>query len=393
MLALETSAVIKSTIPLLEAHGLEITSVFYTKLFEKNPELKHIFNSSNQRDASQSRALSDAVLAYAKNIDNVELLLPAVKRIANKHASIGIQDHHYPLVGASLVEAIQEVLALDSDHPALSAWAEAYGLLANVFIESESALYNEKLEKTGGWKGFRPFVVSDVINETVEVKSIILQAEDKQPIQEFLAGQYIGVKIPAADNGFDQIRQYSLSSWQKGLPSHYRISVKSENGGKVSPSIHDYKQGDTLLISPPFGDFILNQDVKQKTHVFISGGVGITPLFAMLKQAISMGNNKENLQFIECSRGLEHQIFKDELQQLADKGSVQLKKAFEFGEGGDFSGRLTSEVLNDWITDKSAEIYFCGPLPFMSALKKILLSIGIKESQLHYEVFGPTSEI
>lgn len=396
MLTKETTTIIKSTVPLLQQHGLEITTVFYKHLFQQNPELQHIFNHSNQQNSTQSRALADAVLAYAKNIDNLEALLPAVKLIAHKHASIGIKDHHYPLVGASLLEAIKNVLSLDDSHPAIKAWGEAYGVLADVFIENESALYSDRANKAGGWEDYRGFKIAKVVQETPEVKSFWLCSEDNLPIQSFMAGQYISVKLPQTQSGFDQIRQYSLSDWQEDSPSHYRLSIKAEDKGKVSHAMHDHQVGDNLLISAPFGDFTLrdvDENTSSKKHVFISGGVGVTPLFSMLKQAISYGLKADQLQFIECARSSEHQIFSKELNDLTAKNLVSLKTAFEFSEGGDLLGRLNHDILNEWIEDKSANIYFCGPVPFMSALKKILNDIGFEDSQLHYEVFGPNAAL
>lgn len=391
MLTNEIRATVKSTIPLLQEHGLEITTVFYKLLFEANPELRHIFNSANQQDASQSRALSDAVLAYAANIDNLEALLPAVKRIANKHASIGVQDHHYPLVGASLLKAIQQVLSLPDDHAALKAWGAAYGVLADVFIGSESDLYASSANAEGGWKEFRAFTIREIKHETPEVKSFTLAAADGKPILNFSGGQYVGVKVAATEGGYDQIRQYSLSDWSDDQPQSYRLTVKNEAAGQVSHSLHRYAVGDELLLSAPYGEFNLNADVSK--HVFISGGVGITPLFSMLKQAIAQGSDHQQLRFIECSRGRKHQIFKDELRALANSDAVELKQVFEYGEGGDCSGRLNRTILEQWLPDKSADVYFCGPLPFMAELRKLLNQIGFKDNQLHYEVFGPTTEL
>ena len=387
MLTTETKSVVQSTIPLLQEHGLEITSTFYQLLFEKNPELLDIFNSSNQRDTSQSRALADAVVAYAANIDNLEALLPAVARIANKHASIGIKNEHYPLVGVSLLAAIQHVLALPDEHPALTAWGQAYGVLADVFINAENTLYEASATADGGWQGYRAFAIDEVRQETPEVMSLILSAKDGKAVKRFLGGQYVSVKLTGDDTNHDEIRQYSLSDWS----DNYRLTIKKEAKGQVSNSLHSKSVGDEILLSPPYGEFNLNTAAKK--HVFISGGVGITPLFTMAKQAISLGLTSDQLQFIECCRGAEHQIFKSELRALADNRSLQLKQAFEHGEGGDFSGRLTSDVLNAWLNDKSADVYICGPLPFMSQLKSLLNAIGFTDDKLHYEVFGPTTNL
>ncbi|POP52286.1 NO-inducible flavohemoprotein [Zhongshania marina] len=390
MLSESTINIVKSTVPALQENGLSITEKFYEILFEAAPDLKHVFNMSNQRNASQSRALADAVLAYANNIDNIEVLVPAVKRIANKHSSIGVEAHHYPLVGASLLKAIQQVLSLPDNHPALEAWGEAYGVLASIFIGAESELYTASEQAAGGWRGFRAFNIIDIKVETPEVKSFILKPTDNAPVLNFSGGQYVGLKILGNATGYDQIRQYSLSNWSTSTDS-YRLTVKKEPEGTISNGLHDYAIGDSVLLSPPFGEFTLNSDAQQ--HVFISGGVGITPLFSMLQQAVASGMDKTNLLFVECCRGREHQIFKEELKQLANAGATALKQVFEYGDGGDFSGRLTPAVLNSWLIDKSAQVYFCGPLPFMSELKRQLNSIGFADEQLHYEVFGPTTSL
>ncbi|RVU85964.1 NO-inducible flavohemoprotein [Leucothrix sargassi] len=387
MLSKETIDIVKSTVPLLQDKGVLITSNFYERLFDTAPELKNIFNLANQKDNTQSRALADAVLAYAGNLDNLEVLLPAVSRIANKHASLGVLPEHYPLVGSCLLQSIQEVAELPEDHPALAAWGEAYGVLADVFTQSEDALYKQSEAASGGWKGFRDFTIEQIIPETPEVSSFILKPSDDKEILSFEGGQYISVKLANTADGYDQIRQYSLSEWS-AEPNRYRISVKKEKLGNVSNNIHSYSQGQTLQISPPFGDFTLN---KNKTeHAFIAAGVGITPLFSMMQQAREQ-QTASSLTFISCSRSAEHQIFKDQLSQL--ESTVTIKRAFEEGDSGDLSGLLNAGILNEWLPNKSADVYFCGPLPFMKLLKQLLNEVGFEDSQLHYEVFGPTTAL
>ncbi|NWO04778.1 MAG: NO-inducible flavohemoprotein [Alteromonadaceae bacterium] len=391
MLSEQTIATVKSTVPLLAENGQAITQEFYQKLFANNPDLKHIFNMANQRSdgGGQSSALADAVFAYAKNIDQVEVLVPAVKRIASKHASIGIEPRHYPIVGENLIAAIQDVLQLPDDHEALSAWEEAYGVLAQIFIDTEEDMYSEKETQPGGWRGFRPFTIEHIIEETPEVKSFYFKPTDGGALCTYSGGQYLGVRLAGNQERYDEIRQYSLSTW--GPDDYYRISVKAEAHGAASQQLHQCAVGDTVELSAPNGQFMLNKNAPK--HVFISGGVGITPLFSMLKEALASGIAASNLQFIECCRSADHQIFRKELAELQESAGLDLKRAFEFGEGAEWSGYLSAEILDEWLTDKTAHVYFCGPMPFMSALKGILNHIGFPDDQLHYEVFGPTTEL
>lgn len=391
MLTEHTIATVKSTVPLLAENGQAITQEFYKRLFANNPDLQHIFNMANQRSGGggQSSALADAVFAYAKNIDQIEVLVPAVQRIASKHASIGIEPKHYPIVGENLIAAIQDVLELPDNHEALIAWEEAYGVLAQIFTDTEESMYSEKETQPGGWRGFRPFTIDQIVEETPEVKSFYLKPTDGGAICAYSGGQYLGIKLTGTGDSYDEIRQYSLSSW--GTEDYYRISVKAETKGAASQQLHQCAIGDTVELSAPNGQFMLNKDAPK--HVFISGGVGITPLFSMLKEALASDIAAENVQFIECCRSAEHQIFHQELAELQESSGLNLRRAFEFGEGADWAGYLTADILDKWLTDKTAHVYFCGPMPFMSALKGILNSIGFADDQLHYEVFGPTTEL
>lgn len=144
MLSQKTIDIIKSTVPSLKEHGLEITTTFYKTMFENNPEVKEMFNMDNQKSGSQPKALAMTILAAAQNIDNLEVLLPAVKKIGQVHVNTNVKPEHYPIVGQNLLIAIKEVLGDAATDEVLSAWGEAYGVIAQVFIDVEKDIYAGK---------------------------------------------------------------------------------------------------------------------------------------------------------------------------------------------------------------------------------------------------------
>lgn len=141
MLDQNTIDIIKSTVPALKAHGLEITTTFYKNMFENNPEVKPLFNMDRQASGEQPKALAMTVLAAAENIDNLSALLPVVKRIGEKHCDHLIKEEHYPIVGANLLGAIKEVLGDAATDEIIDAWGKAYGVIAQVFIDVEKEIY------------------------------------------------------------------------------------------------------------------------------------------------------------------------------------------------------------------------------------------------------------
>src|SRR5471030_3189648 len=142
MLTTEQKAIISATVPILEVGGESLTRHFYQMLF----------NQANQADGKQQRALADAVLAYARNIDRLEQLGPLASTIINKHVSLQIEREHYPMVGASLLKAIREVLGAEvATDAVIDAWAAAYGQLADLLAGAEQAIYDKNASAEGGW--------------------------------------------------------------------------------------------------------------------------------------------------------------------------------------------------------------------------------------------------
>ena len=143
MLNQKTIDIVKSTVPALKEPGLEITTTFYKTMFENNPEVKEMFNMDKQESGAQPKALAMTVLAAAQNIDNLEVLLPAVKKIGQVHVNTNVKPEHYPIVGKNLLIAIKEVLGDAATDEVLNAWGEAYEVIAKVFIDIEKEIYEQ----------------------------------------------------------------------------------------------------------------------------------------------------------------------------------------------------------------------------------------------------------
>jgi hemoglobin-like flavoprotein len=144
MLDQKTIDIIKSTVPALKAHGVEITTVFYKTMFERNPEVKPLFNMDKQASGEQPKALALTILAAAQNIDNLATIMPVAKRIAIKHCDRNIKPEHYPIVGENILIAIKKVLGDAATDEIIDAWGQAYGVIAEVFINIEKEIYAER---------------------------------------------------------------------------------------------------------------------------------------------------------------------------------------------------------------------------------------------------------
>ncbi|RJG08925.1 NO-inducible flavohemoprotein [Pseudomonas cavernicola] len=398
MLTQKTKDIVKATAPVLAEHGYGIIKCFYKRMFEAHPELKNVFNMAHQEQGQQQQALARAVYAYAENIEDPSSLMAVLKNIANKHASLGVKPEQYPIVGEHLLAAIKEVLGDAATDDIISAWAQAYGNLADVLIGMESELYERSAEQPGGWKGWRSFVVREKRPESDVITSFILAPVDGGPVVNFEPGQYTSVAIDVPTLGLQQIRQYSLSDMPNGRS--YRISVKREGGGTQPPGyvsnlLHDHVNvGDEVKLAAPYGSFHI--DVNAKTPlVLISGGVGLTPMVSMLKAALQAP--PRHVVFVHGARNSAVHAMRDRLREAAK--SYENFDLFVFydqplpedvqGRDYDYPGLVDVKQIEKSILLPDADYYICGPIPFMRMQHDALKNLGIHEARIHYEVFGP----
>ncbi|WP_144144551.1 NO-inducible flavohemoprotein [Paraburkholderia sp. BCC1884] len=385
---------VKATVPVLAEHGATITRHFYKRMFAHHPELKNVFNQTHQKSGSQPETLARAVYAYAANIDNLGALGPTVTRIANKHVSLNIRPEHYPIVGRHLLGAIVDVLGDAVDQETLGAWEVAYGQLANIFVGTEAKLY-----ESAPWSGFRPFRVARKEVESDEITSFYLTPADGSPACGFEPGQYLSVKRFVDELGVDQPRQYSLSDAPNG--KWLRISVKREAGrediapGHVSNLMHDgVEVGAIVHVSAPMGDFMLDRK-KTTPVVLMSGGVGVTPMTAMLSTLLADQSARSVTFAHACRNGRVH-AFKQWLDDaIAASPNVTRAIFYEavdaadrLGVDHDFEGRLDVTKIADKVILPDADYYICGPVPFMRAQCDALAALGVDAARIHTEVFG-----
>ena len=138
----ETMAIVKLTAPALQQHGVAITSRMYERLFV-DPEIKALFDQASQASGEQPKRLAAAILAFAHNVDKLNVLEPALQRISARHVATKIKPEHYPAVAKALIPAIRDVLGDAATDDILQAWAEAYWFLADILVAREKVMYGD----------------------------------------------------------------------------------------------------------------------------------------------------------------------------------------------------------------------------------------------------------
>ncbi|HCC4446604.1 TPA: nitric oxide dioxygenase [Staphylococcus aureus] len=375
MLTEQEKDIIKQTVPLLKEKGTEITSIFYPKMFKAHPELLNMFNQTNQKRGMQSSALAQAVMAAAVNIDNLSVIKPVIMPVAYKHCALQVYAEHYPIVGENLLKAIQDVTGLEEHDPVIQAWAKAYGVIADVFIQIEKEIYDQMM-----WIGFKPFKITNIKQESEDIKSFTVETEEYD-FSEFTPGQYITVDVSSDKLPYRAKRHYSIVSGEKNhLTFGVKRDVTTEHEGEVSTILHDeIKEGDMINLAAPVGGFVLENTTEPQ--LFLGSGIGVTPLVAMYEATSAKGLDT---QMVQVAENEQHLPFKDNFNSIAS----HYDNAKLYTHLKDKQGYIGTEELQAFLANKP-EIYICGGTKFLQSMIEALKSLNYDMDRVHYETFIP----
>lgn len=198
----------------------------------------------------------------------------------------------------------------------------------------------------------------------------------------FLPGQYVKVGIP----GTALTRAYSFSS----APGSARASfvVRNVPNGRMSAFLSEQaRSGQELAIDGPYGSFYLREVVRPT--LLLAGGTGIAPFLSMLEALAAQGCGHP----VRMVFGVTHDHDLVALEQL--DSLVARLPGFEYrtcvvnpDSGHARKGYVTAHVDQAWLNDGDADVYLCGPVPMVEAVRAWLTSTGMPPRNFHYEKFS-----
>lgn len=232
-----------------------------------------------------------------------------------------------------------------------------------------------------------------VIDETSDVKTFCFMAE--QPIMFFFKpGQFVTLELEI--DGVQVMRSYTISS-SPSVPYSFSVTIKRALGGLVSNWMHEnMSEGDDLPVHGPVGLFN-SIDFPAKKVLFLSGGVGITPVMSMARWFFDT-NTDVDMSFVHSSRTPNDIIFKHELEHMSSRiDNFNLHFICERqATGQSWSGyrgyldQLKLDLIAPDFIDR--EVFCCGPESYMNAVKGLLKANNFDMSHYHEESFGETPE-
>ena len=206
-------------------------------------------------------------------------------------------------------------------------------------------------------------------------------------------GQHVIVR--ADIDGEDVRRSYSIcSGLGDGRPT---VGIKHLEGGTFSTWVHErLRAGDTIEVTPPTGEFVLEPDPTRRAHhVAIAAGSGITPVLSMIRTVLE-SEPRSMFTLLYGNRDGRSIMFLDELDALKGKYPDRFVLVHilsrESHEIELLTGRIDDEKLRRFLAtlidpNDVEGWYLCGPRGMVDSARLVLADHGVSESSIHDELF------
>lgn len=242
----------------------------------------------------------------------------------------------------------------------------------------------------GGRLIWRVAEVKDILNETPQVRSLIL---DVPGWPGHRPGQHVDIRLTGED-GYQAQRSYSIASAPES--PELMLTVQRLSDGEVSPYLAaNVEPGDRFELRGPIGGHFVWTEAMGGPLFLVAGGSGIAPLMAMLRHRAAVGSTVPAV-LVYSSRTNDDIIYRRELDRLAGDGSgltvVHTITDIPLPSWDGYTRRIDAAMLGEvgFPAAERPHIYICGPTGLVETAARILVELGHDPDLIKTERFGPT---
>lgn len=218
-------------------------------------------------------------------------------------------------------------------------------------------------------------MVDKVVNEGPGVVSIYIKGRDVKKLKA-QGGQFFSWRF-LSKNLWYQSHPYSLSA--SPSDDSMRITVKAL--GDSSSELAHLKSGTRVFIEGPYGVFKASTARRGRHIVLIGGGVGITPLRAIMEEF----PNNTQIDILYRASNESELVLRKELDELSDRIGARV----HYLVGSRQEHTMSYEYLKKFVPNfQDSEVFICGPEGLVSAVKEAAKKAGIPKNRFHDEAFA-----
>ncbi len=222
------------------------------------------------------------------------------------------------------------------------------------------------------------FRIDRVASEAPDVHSIYLKGRNLKAFR-YKPGQFANLFFLQKGMLFAHPFSFSLP------PGGADIRFTIRGAGDFTSRINNLRAGTRVILDGPLG--IFTPEIAQTNKfLLIAGGIGITPIRAMIEPLATAGADVVVLYANRTERDI---VFKDELLALQRRQPFKLYFFLEQHQSGHEPGRIDGGHIKEYVSDyMERDVYFCGPPAMTEAMHHIVSGLGVPPARIHFEKFG-----
>ena len=259
-------------------------------------------------------------------------------------------------------------------------WTLFLVLAAGVFI------YHRFVRPAGAAR--RPWTVTRVEETARKVWTIGMSPPDEEARPGHLPGQFHFLTFQRNRGLPVEEHHFTISS----SPTEEEVTSTIKESGDFTATMGETRVGDRVAVQGPFGRFSTALHSEDRKILFIAGGIGITPIRAMLRHMADR-EEERNVILLFANRTRADIAFRRELDAMAGGEKPRLKVVHLLSEPDEdwegLSGYVDREVIETHCPDVGGRaVYLCGPPAMAHSVKKALEELGVPSSRLREEKFS-----
>jgi ferredoxin-NADP reductase len=217
------------------------------------------------------------------------------------------------------------------------------------------------------------------IDHTAEVSE--LHFKPLKRIHGFKAGQFLHLAIDEYDGASEWPESRVFSIMNSPTRKDEIVIVVSAKGTFTKRIVNDLKEGDSVWLKLPYGEFSFEKDVRPV--VLIAGGTGISPFLSYLDYCLD-DETQHPLKLYYGVRNSSLFLFKDKLDCYTSIKGFELHSYMEEGSvEGCKAGRIDIEEV--YHENKNAVFYLSGPWVMIAAFRDYLSTHGVETERIRID--------